>query len=265
MKNLSIVIPVFNEEKRIHNAFEALSSLKLPVGLKLKEIIFVNDGSYDKTLAILTKFKLSNTKLPIKIISYKHNKGKGNAVRLGMLQSKGDYTLLSDADMSTPFTELSKFLPEINKGTEIIVGTRKNGKSTVTIHQTKVREMMGKSFTHITKFTLRLNISDFTCGFKLFSKSAVSEVFKVSKINGWGYDAEILFIAKQKKLSIVECPVVWADVKNSHVDIKKAVFATLLEIQKILLYHKITPYFKEFSKTKFSLPAYTTKLAQLFS
>ena len=117
-KTLSIVVPVFNEEKRLTKTFEALNVLSLPVGLKLSDVIFVNDGSTDKTMQNLETFKKS-TKLPITILSYKKNRGKGFAVKTGMLSSKGDYALLCDADMSTPFSELKKFMPHLKNEKEI--------------------------------------------------------------------------------------------------------------------------------------------------
>lgn len=234
--NISLVIPVFNEENRINLAFEALKGLRLPQGLKLHEVIFVNDGSTDSTLKLLKNYKLIS-KLPIKLLSYKLNKGKGYAVKRGMLLSSGSYTLLIDADMSTPFSEIKKLIPFMNIGADIVIGTRKNGKSTVTIHQPIVREVLGKSFTRLTQFALQMHVTDFTCGFKLFSQKATTDIFAQSKINRWGYDAEILFIANKNGFSIFECPVKWADVKNSHVNLVGAVINTFVEIAKIRLYH----------------------------
>lgn len=236
MKTISIVIPVFNESKRIHTTFEALKKFSIPRGLKLQEIIFVNDGSTDNTQNLIKKFILIE-KIPSSIISYKNNLGKGYAVKQGMLKSSSDYTLLCDADMSTPLSELSKFLPFIKSGEEIIIGTRKNGKSMVIVHQSKFREIMGKCFTLLTKTILRLQITDFTCGFKLFSKKSITKIFPQSKINRWGYDAEILYIAKKEQIKSKECPVVWSDVKDSHVNIFQAVIVTLIDLARIILFH----------------------------
>lgn len=243
MKNLSIVIPVFNEEKRIHRAFEALSELHLPPVFSLKEVIFVNDGSTDKTLSSIKRFTKDHSSLPIKILTYKNNKGKGHAVKQGMLASSGEYTLLIDADMSTSFSELSKFTRFVKNSEDVIIGTRKNGKSTVTIHQPKLRELMGKTFTLITRLSLQVNVTDFTCGFKLFSQKAILTLFPTAEIKRWGYDAELLYLAKNNQFVIRECPVKWADVKDSHVKLTDAVFGTVIEIAKILYIHKIRPPF----------------------
>ena len=242
MKTISFVIPVFNEEKRIEKTFEALNELILPRGLKLSKIVFVNDGSKDKTLWLLRRFlKESKVRNKISILSYHPNQGKGFAVKQGMLSTDSDYTLFFDADMSTPLTELGKFLPFIKNGVDVIVGTRKNGHSTVVVHQPKYREFLGKGFTYLTKFSLGLSVSDFTCGFKAFSKRSINQIFENAIINGWGYDAEIIFLAKKYGFSISEKAVIWANDERTKVNIYKAVPKTLTELYKIRWTHSVKP------------------------
>ncbi len=240
MKLLSIIIPVYNEEKRLDKTFSAISSLMLPRELKLKEIIFVNDGSTDKTTSLISRF-IKTSKHPISLISYSQNKGKGYAVKIGMMNTASDYSLLCDADMSTPFSELKQFIPFIKQNADVVIGTRKNGKSTVIVHQPWLRENMGKIFTYFTKTILRINITDFTCGFKLFSEKAVEVIFPKSIINRWGYDAEILYIASKENLQIQERHVIWSNEKLSHVNILTAVPNTLFEIGTILYIHSVQP------------------------
>lgn len=237
MKTLSIVIPVFNEEKRLTKTFEALKSLPDYTGLTLNEVIFVNDGSYDRTLLYLKRFAQQNPKLPVQIISHARNSGKGYAVRTGMMASASDYALLADADISTPFSELRKFLIHIENRKDVMVGTRKNGHSTVIVHQPPVREFLGRCFTIMTKTILRLEVHDITCGFKLFSKKAVNTIFPDSVVNRWGYDAEILYLAQKRGLRVAESAVLWSDDKNTHVTIKTAIPQTLLELVIILSTH----------------------------
>src|SRR5690606_14633446 len=126
-------------------------------------------------------------KTPVKIVTYGNNMGKGYAVRMGMLAGKSDYILFFDADMSTPLVELKKLMPHINKGTDVIIGTRKNGHSTVVKHQPLYRELLGKGFTRITQIAMNTKITDFTCGFKCFSKNATKTIFTRAIITGWGY------------------------------------------------------------------------------
>ena len=242
MKTISFVIPLYNEEERIGKTFKALSGVRLPVGLKLENVIFVNDGSKDNTLKLIKEFK-GSSKLgrKIKIVTYSINKGKGYAIKSGMLASNADYTLFFDADMSTPLSELTKFMPFIKEGVNVIVGTRKNGHSTVIKHQPKLREFLGKGFTLMTKTALSLQVTDFTCGFKAFDKASKDKVFESSQIEGWGYDAEILFLANKYGFCMVEKAVIWSNDERTKVKLYKAVPQTLGEIAKIRWMHSIKP------------------------
>lgn len=265
MKTISFVIPVYNEEKRLAKTFAALDSAVLPRGFKLAEIIFVDDGSTDKTYNMLQEFVLrstnnvlgGNTKHIIpntlyKLISYKPNRGKGYAVRCGMLESSADYTLFFDADMSTPLSELEKFVQYMKKNVDVIVGTRKNGHSTVIQHQPWLREKLGRGFTLLTQVALNTWITDFTCGFKVFSKRSKDIIFPMTQINRWGYDAEIIFLAAHNKLSIVEKSVTWTDDPRTKVKLSKAIPETLKELAQIRWTHSIKPVFKvqSFKTTK---------------
>lgn len=243
MKTISFVIPCYNEEKRIEKTFTALRNVKIPAGLKLEKIIFVNDGSTDGTLKKMNAFA-KRSKISTQIVSYKKNRGKGRAIKVGMLESKSDYALFFDADMSTPLSELSKFKESMESDVEVIVGTRKNGHSTVVKHQPLYRELMGKVFTQLTRFVLQVKVTDFTCGFKAFSRKALNEVFQKAQIEGWGYDAEILFIAQDSKLSIVEVPVTWANDARTKVNLSSAVLKTLMELGKIRWIHTFEPIIK---------------------
>lgn len=233
--SISIVIPVYNEQKRLHKAFTALNSLRPSKSYKISEVIFVNDGSTDNSLKLLksTPIKFKKT-----IISYRTNKGKGYAVRQGMLASKAAYTLLTDADIATPLTEINKFLPYIKAGIDVVIGTRKNGHSTVTIHQPWIRENMGKVFTFLSRIILDVNVTDFTCGFKAFKKEAKNQIFKRAKIDRWGYDSEILFLAHKLSYNMVERSVIWADQKNTKVNLLKDSINSFKELLQIrFLYH----------------------------
>ncbi len=237
MKSISIIIPVFNEEKRLTKTFKALYELALPRGLKLEEIIFVDDGSNDKTFSMLGQFRRTNT-LPVVIISYKSNKGKGHAVKRGVLEANGDFVLLFDADLSTEFSELKKFMKYVRNGENVIIGTRKNGHSTVIKHQGKIREFLGRGFTVFTQKALSMKVTDFTCGFKLFSKKAYKKIFKASQINGWGYDAEIIFLANKFGYKIREVAVVWSNDNATKVVLYKAIPRSIYEILKIVAVHR---------------------------
>jgi dolichyl-phosphate beta-glucosyltransferase len=237
-KTITFVIPVYNEEDRIGKTFEALRKLRLPRGLKLEEVIFVNDGSTDRTKQLI-RTSLLRKNLPITLISYPQNQGKGYAIRTGMNSSKSDYTLFFDADMSTPLTELKKFIPFMNRNIDVIVGTRKNGKSTVIKHQPLYRELLGRVFTKLTQLMLGVQVTDFTCGFKAFSRDATRVIFPQMKINGWGYDAELLFLAFQEGFRVQEKAVLWSNDERTKVNLFQAVPQTLLELITIHRLHTL--------------------------
>lgn len=242
MKTLSFIIPVYNEEKRLAKTFASLSNLNLPKGLKLERIIFVDDGSTDATVSRIKKQEARIKKklnASPKIISYSPNRGKGYAVRAGMLASDSDYNLFFDADMSTPLSEIKKFLPFMEKNTDVIIGTRKNGQSTVTKHQPIIREKLGRVFTLMTQIILNTWVTDFTCGFKAFSKDAKDKIFAQSFINRWGYDAELIYLARRLGYVIEEKSVLWANDEGTKVNILRAIPETIIELLKIRINHNL--------------------------
>lgn len=236
MKTISFVIPIYNEEKRIEKTFKALLKGFSFNGIKLEKVIFVDDGSKDETNSKIqmTKSKLARKlKAKIKIISYTKNRGKGYAIKKGMIASKSDYTLMFDADMSTSISQLRKFLPFIKKGVDIIIGTRKNGESTVIKHQPLYRELMGHCFTFLSNIMLDIWVTDFTCGFKAFSKIAKDRIFTNTIIDRWSYDAEVLYLAKKMNLTIQEKSVVWKNQLGTKVNLLKDLPETLTDLVKI--------------------------------
>lgn len=244
MITISFVIPVFNEEKRVSKTFRALEKMKLPSDLVLEEVFFVNDGSNDRTEGLISKFKSEKKELNVRLISYGKNLGKGFAVRKGMFESKSDYTLFFDADIATPLEEINNFIPYMKAMNDVILGTRKNGKTTVVKHQPLYRELLGHIFTITARFILQVPVSDFTCGFKMFSRNAIKIIFPKCLINRWAYDAEVLYLANRHRLSIIECPVIWADDKRTKVVLWKIIPQTFLDLLYILWGHNIKNYFK---------------------
>ena len=216
----------------------------MPRGLKLQEVIFVDDGSIDNS-----KFKIQNSKLliekklktQIKLISYKKNQGKGYAIRTGMNHATADYTLFFDTDMSTPLSEIKKFVPFMLKEIDVIIGTRKNGKSTVIKHQPFFRETLGKIFTLIVRIAYQINTTDVTCGFKALSRNARLEIFPKAKINRWAYDAELLVIAKKFGLKTAEQAITWSNDNSSKVKLYTDIPQTIAELILIYYYHFFNP------------------------
>ena len=227
---LSLIIPLFNEERRLGKSIHIFNYLKKK-SLKT-EVILVNDGSLDSTAL---KLKKLCRKYHFKIISYKKNRGKGYAIKKGMLLAKGDFRLFVDIDLSTPIEEFDKFIPYLKKY-HVIIGTRKHKKAKILVRQPPLRENMGKIFTILSQLILATNVSDFTCGFKCFSKEAAAKTFSKQLIERWGFDSEILFLAKRNGYKIKEVPVLWKNDTNSKVRFPQDIIRSLTDLLKIRLY-----------------------------
>lgn len=254
MKTISFIIPVYNEEKRLYKTQEALMKLRMPRGLKLEEIIFVDDGSTDKTVKniryfihIMKKYKIQKD-ARFKVIKYQQNQGKGYAIRQGMLAARADYALFFDADMSTPLKELNKLMPQIDKNVDVVIGTRKHRLSQVIRSQSAVRAKLGQGFTLLTGTVLNMDLTDYTCGFKAFSRQARLAIFTNCQINRWAFDAEILFLAHKYGFTIAEVPVVWKNDDLTKVKLHRDVYLTLVDLTRIIALHRIAPAFSLLSK-----------------
>ena len=226
---ISLVIPAYNEEKRIaHSIKKVLSYMK-----KKKydfELIVVNDGSKDKTEEKAKSIKDKH----VRLISYSPNKGKGHAVKIGMLAAKGDLLLFLDADLSTPIEEIEKFIP-LTKNYDVVIASRALKESQIKVHQPFYREIIGKVFNKMVQLLAVWGIKDTQCGFKMFTKKAANIIFKRQRIHGWAFDVELLFIAKKYRLKIKEMPVTWINEGDSRVSPIKSSIQMFIQIFKINL------------------------------
>lgn len=224
---LSIIIPLYNEQKRLKNLSKLYKFLNQQ---KFKyEVILINDGSTDNTLGVIKQF---SERFKFRLITYEKNQGKGFAVRQGMLSARGKYLLFTDIDLSTPIEELVRFFPYF-KRSDVVIGSRRINGSRLQKHQPWLREILGRGFTYLSQKMLRLDLSDFTCGFKCFSRSAAIKIFSQQKIKRWGFDPEILFLAKKFGYSIVEIPVKWSNDPKTRVRFPQDVIRSLLDLCRI--------------------------------
>jgi glycosyltransferase involved in cell wall biosynthesis len=231
---LSLVIPVYNEALRLKITFQALEAKLGCPGFKLKEIIFINDGSTDETVKVLRQWReISPQKQIIKIVSYRVNRGKGYAVKRGFQAATSDYVLMLDVDMSTPLSQLKRMLRAVNRGNQVIIGTRKNGHSTVVIPQPLYRQILGRGFTLIAQLILNTWVTDFTCGFKLFSKAAYQKIGQMMQIDRWGYDAEVVYLAKKYGFKLAEVPVKWYNDRRTRVKVSLDIAQSLVDLMAI--------------------------------
>jgi dolichyl-phosphate beta-glucosyltransferase len=212
--NLSIVVPAFNEEKRIESPLDEVIHY-LRNQFEQWELIYSDDGSTDKTLEKLRKLQ---EKYPeIKVVGVPNNRGKGSAVRIGMSAASGNVILFSDTDFSTPIQETERLLKYLNEGYDVAIGSRGLSDSQVEVHQPWPREMMGKMFNTMLHSLLPIEFMDTQCGFKMFSRKAVDIILPKMYLESFAFDVEILIIAQVNSLRIVEVPVIWRNVLDSRV------------------------------------------------
>ncbi|HEY4475659.1 MAG TPA: dolichyl-phosphate beta-glucosyltransferase [Candidatus Paceibacterota bacterium] len=224
---LSIVIPAYNEESRIGKTLQRVIGYLENYNPDY-EILAVNDGSSDKTETAVKKYQ--NGK--IKILENKTNRGKGYSVRQGILAASGAWILFTDADLSTPIEELDNFLRS-GKDFDVIIGSRGIKGSKILARQPLYRELGGKLVNFFVRLAILPGIKDTQCGFKLFRREAALQIFKRQKLDRWSFDVEIIYIARKKKLKILELPVRWENNPETKVAALRAGLRMLFDIIKI--------------------------------
>jgi glycosyltransferase involved in cell wall biosynthesis len=202
---LSIVIPAFNEEQRLAATLEKIANYireKRPD----TEVIVVDDGSTDKTAAVAGSWagKIGQ----FRVVSNGRNRGKGFSVRHGSLEAKGEVILFTDADLSAPIEEGEKLLAAL-QFRDVAIGSRAVDRSLIEIHESAFREFAGIIFNKIVRVILRLPFVDTQCGFKAFQRERCLIIFEQQTIERFGFDPELLYLARHHGLSIVEVPVRW--------------------------------------------------------
>lgn len=212
---LSIVIPAYNEEAVIEKTLREVVGYLEEKSLSY-EIIVVCDGCKDNTASIAEGFVKVNDR--ISVIDRKTNMGKGFSVKEGCLNAEGEYVIFTDADLSTPIGEVEKLLKWLKDSYDIAIGSRGLKESDIKIHQPWYRETMGKVFNLFVQILVMRGIKDSQCGFKGFKKEVAQKIFRRQTINGFGFDVEILYIARKFGYRIKEVPVRWANRKESRVN-----------------------------------------------
>jgi glycosyltransferase involved in cell wall biosynthesis len=207
---LSIIIPAYNEEKRLARALSRIRDYfrNGPMGPGQVEILVVDDGSTDRTAQITQEWARAMPSL--RLVSNGENRGKGFSVRHGMLEARGRIALFTDADLSSPIEESQKLLAAIDAGNDVAIGSRAMDRSLISVHQSRLRELAGMTFNGFVRLFTGLPFHDTQCGFKAFLRERSRVVFEQQRVARFGFDPEILFLAKRHGLRIIEVPVRWA-------------------------------------------------------
>ena len=218
MPSLSIIIPAYNEEKRLPSTLERILEFLAVTDFSPVEVLVVDDGSRDKTAAVVERFAKKHPE--IRLVSNPGNRGKGYAVRNGMMTATGEWRLSTDADLSSPIGELEKLMSAAKQRDALVaIGSRALDRSLVGVHQSAFREWSGRFFNLVMRIAVRLPFRDTQCGFKLFHATAATRIFPRQQLDGFSFDVEDLFIARKLRLKAVEVPVVWNNVEGTKVSL----------------------------------------------
>jgi dolichyl-phosphate beta-glucosyltransferase len=228
---LTVVVPVYNEAERVHRALEALAAYEPPEPVRIKKVVFVDDGSSDQTVELLQN---ADHCYPCEIVTYPENRGRGYAVRRGLDKVNTDYALYLDADMSIPLENLEAVVPHMREGADVIAGSKKMPETVCTQKRSLLRKLVGWGHSAVSSLALGVWMHDFQGGFKLLSRRAVQEVLPRTSLERWGLDLELIFVADQMGLSIAEFPVTWGHVENgTKVNVLRDSFRALTDLAVI--------------------------------
>ncbi|HZW80892.1 MAG TPA: dolichyl-phosphate beta-glucosyltransferase [Candidatus Deferrimicrobiaceae bacterium] len=211
----SIVIPAYNEGQRLGETLEKVLAYVRQQGWDA-EVIVVNDGSCDNTAQIVHTFAEKNPNL--RLVENPGNRGKGYSVRNGILNSRGDIVVFSDADLSSPIEEMPKLLQALAAGADIAIGSRWLRAELQTQRQSLHRQLFGRVFNALNRIILGLQFKDTQCGFKAFTRRAAQTILPLQRIERWGFDPEILFLARKFGFRVEEVPVRWGHVGGTRIN-----------------------------------------------
>jgi dolichyl-phosphate beta-glucosyltransferase len=201
---LSIVIPAFNEASRLPASLEQVTSY-LAAQAYTSEILVVDDGSADDTAGAAEAFA---SRFPALRVLRQPHRGKGGTVKAGMLAAQGEHILFADADFSMPVGDLAKFLPVLRAGYDVAIASRE-GPGARRFHEPEYRHLMGRVYNLIVQVFAIRGLRDTQCGFKCFRRGVAQQVFALQTMDGWGFDVEVLFIARKRGFRITEVPIDW--------------------------------------------------------
>ncbi len=241
--HLSVVIPAYNEERRIGDSLGRLAAY-LETLPEASEVIVVDDGSGDRTAAAVEGLvpgagagggRMAGGRTALRLLRNGRNRGKGYSIKHGVLMAAGEIVLLSDADFSTPIEELPRLMKEIAAGrTAMAIGSRGLAASRIERRQPAWRQAMGRLFNRLVRAITGLEFRDTQCGFKAMRRDAVLPLFRAARVERFAYDVEILYLARKAGIGVAEVPVLWRDAPGSRVRALRDSFDMLKDVIRIV-------------------------------
>jgi dolichyl-phosphate beta-glucosyltransferase len=226
--DLSIIIPAFNEERRLPQTLDSIGTYLKTQSLRT-EILVVDDGSSDGTVPLAASYAGQHANL--RVLSNGKNRGKGYSVRHGMLEARGEFALFTDADLSTPIDELGKLLAALREQeNDVAIGSRALNRNLILVHQSKVREQAGILYNYFVRWIMGIEFSDTQCGFKAFRMDRARIIFEQQRMERFGFDPEILFLARRYHLRVAEVPVRWSHDSGTKVNVAADGIQMLLDL-----------------------------------
>lgn len=231
MKGISVVVPLYNEaaklRERAAHVWEYMRGLGRPF-----EIVLVDDGSRDDTRRVAEA--VAAERPHVRAVSYLPNRGKGHAVRTGMLAARMELALFVDADLAIPIEHLPQFLPWVDRGYDVVIGSKKLPTTETVIPQPPLRKLLGRGYSFLSSVLFVPYVRDFTCGFKLFTRRAVDAIFPRQTMWRWAFDTEILHLAHRAGMRIKELPVRWHHDPASKVRVFRATAYSAWELVRLV-------------------------------
>ncbi len=232
MNSISIVIPAYNEERRLPATLSAVCAYLARRAWRFAEILVVDDGSTDGTCRVAEDFARSHSQ--VRLLRNPGNRGKGYSVRHGVLEARAEWVLFTDADLSAPIEELDRLIAACaSRNAQVAFGSRALDRSLIAVHQSWFRETSGRVFNLLTRLATGLPFLDTQCGFKLYEAKAAREIFGRQRLERFGFDAEVLFIARLLGYACVEVPVRWSHSEGTKVSMFRDSVNMFLDLLRV--------------------------------
>jgi dolichyl-phosphate beta-glucosyltransferase len=225
---LSVIVPAYNEERRIADTLRALSQYLAGRSWDW-EVRVVDDGSADATARVVEEFRRSEPRV---VLQAEPHRGKGGAVRAGMLASRAGYRFMCDADLSMPVHEIARFMPPALGAADVAIGSRE-GIGARRVGEPLFRHLAGRVFNSLVRLSTIRDIQDTQCGFKMFTGSAADAIFPLVTIEGWAFDIEVLYLARLRNLHVREIPIEWHFRADSRLRMGRDAIAMVREVMRI--------------------------------